>query len=358
MAQVDFYAKLMCSFPDSEKLHALREAAGISDDSAVAAVARLLCRIRRHRRYGNLDGVSDLTIGEWAKNPKVTLKALIAAGWVDAGTEATKPHWHGWSELYGTDPNEAEAVRNAERQRAHRERNKKVTGPVTKSNGSGNDAVTPSDGDSNRPGYQEEEEKENNIIVGSTPTAPQTPEALLSAWNALATRLGLPTAKLTTKRTPSAKARIAEGLLERWSEFAAALGASSFHLGQNDRKWRANFDWLCRPDKWTALLENAPVTGGQLGGGIFGATHDEIARAALLDVFGPGQQDAKYRDTPCRLSVSDHGIALAMYSDNTSSLLNDDIVAAITPLHDTPPALAEAARRLLRERVVTLSEAS
>ena len=160
MAQVDFYAKLMCSFPDSEKLHALREAAGISDDSAVAAVARLLCRIRRHRRFGNLDGVSNLTIAEWAKNEKVTIEALVASGWVDAGTKTTPPRWHGWAEMYGANPDEAEALRNAERQRAHRERNGKVTGGVTKSNGGRYENVTPPSADRNAGRYQEEEEKE------------------------------------------------------------------------------------------------------------------------------------------------------------------------------------------------------
>lgn len=65
--------------------------------------------------------------------------------------------------------------------------------------------------------------------------------------------------RLTAERRRHATARIAEGLLDRWGDFEAALRAEPFFRGENDRGWRADFAWLLRPGKWISLVERAAV---------------------------------------------------------------------------------------------------
>ena len=88
---------------------------------------------------------------------------------------------------------------------------------------------------------------------------------LFEKWNALAKTHGLPTAaQISSKRRASAKARIADGLLDRWDEFAAALplAMNGHYVGRNDRGWRADPKWLMREDAWLGIVESgAPKSG-------------------------------------------------------------------------------------------------
>lgn len=120
-------------------------------------------------------------------------------------------------------------------------------------------------------------------ITTSPPTppsggsSPSRAQELVDAWNALATGLGLSkVTKLTKDRARHADARIAEGLLDRWSEFEAGLRASAFHRGQNDRGWRADFAWLLRPGKWIAIAESSTRGNGN------GSDHDPDEADNLL----------------------------------------------------------------------------
>ena len=80
--------------------------------------------------------------------------------------------------------------------------------------------------------------------------------AVITAWNGVAAELGLPcVSKTTGKRKTALKARIAEHGIEHMTEAISRMRQSSFCQGENDRQWRANFDWLLRPDTVTKLLE-------------------------------------------------------------------------------------------------------
>lgn len=83
-----------------------------------------------------------------------------------------------------------------------------------------------------------------------------TVEELQEAWNDTAEDLGLPkVVKLSPARRRKAHCRIRENSFEEWAAGLAAIRRSRFLCGGNDRGWRANFDWLLRPETLTKLLE-------------------------------------------------------------------------------------------------------
>lgn len=89
------------------------------------------------------------------------------------------------------------------------------------------------------------------------PTADADPpptKTLLDIWNSNCGSLpkanGLSEARqkklsnLWPKQTP-----------DQWVETVRRIAASKFCTGNNDRTWRANFDWLLRPDTWLKVNE-------------------------------------------------------------------------------------------------------
>lgn len=89
--------------------------------------------------------------------------------------------------------------------------------------------------------------------------APVALAALQTAWNDMAATSGLPAWRETPKaRAASARLRLSERTLDGpggWLAVIARIGASSFCRGQNDRGWRADPDFLLRPDTATKALE-------------------------------------------------------------------------------------------------------
>jgi hypothetical protein len=78
---------------------------------------------------------------------------------------------------------------------------------------------------------------------------------LFATWNNF--RGDLPKAqKLTNVRKQSAKARLKENPnLEYWREVIKKLATAPFTSGQNDRGWRADFDFLLKPDTHIKVSE-------------------------------------------------------------------------------------------------------
>ena len=76
-------------------------------------------------------------------------------------------------------------------------------------------------------------------------------------WNTFAGQHGLCQIRtLTDSRRAALKARLKEGL-QTWAKAIEMIGESPFCLGENDRKWRANFDFLVRASSFTKVLEGA-----------------------------------------------------------------------------------------------------
>lgn len=75
-------------------------------------------------------------------------------------------------------------------------------------------------------------------------------------WNALAERRRLPIAKdLSDTRRKQIKARLTGAGIEGWREALAAVESAPMCLGDNDRGWRADLDFVCQPKSFGRLRE-------------------------------------------------------------------------------------------------------
>lgn len=83
-------------------------------------------------------------------------------------------------------------------------------------------------------------------------------EDVVEAWNDLADARGLARiARITENRRRQIKARIREYQPEDWSTALAAIYNSKFLCGENDRGWKADFDFLLQPKSFVKLIEGA-----------------------------------------------------------------------------------------------------
>ena len=85
----------------------------------------------------------------------------------------------------------------------------------------------------------------------------------LEMWQQLAVEKGLPRVERMTKpRKQKLSARLREVGLEGWEKALAAIRSSKFHCGENDRGWRASFDFVTRSETEVAkLIERGTANG-------------------------------------------------------------------------------------------------
>lgn len=62
--------------------------------------------------------------------------------------------------------------------------------------------------------------------------------------------------KLTDKRERAIDSFLKEFTIEQFEEVCKKANVSDFLTGKNDRKWKADFDFLMRVDKATGVLED------------------------------------------------------------------------------------------------------
>lgn len=90
-----------------------------------------------------------------------------------------------------------------------------------------------------------ERKREDSLVNG---------DSVMASWNDFATRTGLsPIQKITAARARAIKLRGAE-IWPRLPDIYAKIEASDFLMGRKGN-WRANFDFLWRPDSATKILE-------------------------------------------------------------------------------------------------------
>ena len=96
-------------------------------------------------------------------------------------------------------------------------------------------------------------------------------------WNNLALRRGLPPVqKMTDARRRKLRARLKDcGGLEGWKVALEKIEATPGLLGANDRKWRADFDFLLQEKSFIKIMEGAYDHWGQ-GAGQGGQTLDDV----------------------------------------------------------------------------------
>ena len=121
-------------------------------------------------------------------------------------------------------------------------------------------------------GVQGGEEPRKNIAPDGARRLPPTPEAskthyttkngftaadLQTIWNHTASLARMTKClKLTRQRKRLAELRIAEEPdPQYWREVASRIGQSRFCCGENDRGWKANFDFLIRPNTHVSAME-------------------------------------------------------------------------------------------------------
>ena len=111
--------------------------------------------------------------------------------------------------------------------------------------------------------YKEETYKEEVDTEGSLSATADLPYL----WNRICTSLPK-CSRLTEKRKIHVKARLKERhLTTEWETIFQRIEASPFLTGQNDRNWKADFDWIIKsPDNAVKVLEGK-YDGGKNGPG-------------------------------------------------------------------------------------------
>jgi uncharacterized protein YdaU (DUF1376 family) len=95
----------------------------------------------------------------------------------------------------------------------------------------------------------------SNEDVSAGPT-PLTKQEVVDAWQTRMVPQGFPAIrKMTGQRERLLRARLRDSTLDEWLQAMAALERSAFCRGENDRGWRADFDFLLQPKSFTGLLE-------------------------------------------------------------------------------------------------------
>jgi hypothetical protein len=85
-----------------------------------------------------------------------------------------------------------------------------------------------------------------------------TVDEVVRAWNELADHKRLPrVAKLTSSRRKQIQSLIREYNVDDWSTAMTAINNSKFLCGENERGWKANFDFLLQPKSFVKLIEGA-----------------------------------------------------------------------------------------------------
>lgn len=82
------------------------------------------------------------------------------------------------------------------------------------------------------------------------------PEHVVEVWNDLGVRYGLPLVKkITPERRKKLNTFIRRHSIDDITEAISAIPHSPFLLGENQRGWKADFDWFLEPRNFTKLSE-------------------------------------------------------------------------------------------------------
>ena len=121
-------------------------------------------------------------------------------------------------------------------------------------------------------GEADEEEEKPEIPEGDPePPAPRKSydtAAIQRAWNEMACRNKLAqVVKMTEERRKKTRARIEEMGEAAILEAILLVPERPFLMGENDRRWKADYDFMVRPNTVTKILEGGAFMGGGKGSG-------------------------------------------------------------------------------------------
>lgn len=83
------------------------------------------------------------------------------------------------------------------------------------------------------------------------------PEHVLEAWNDMAARIGLPKAKMTPDRRKALNVRIRAYSVTDFTEAIECVERNPWMHGENDRGWRADFDFFLQQKSFVKLVEGS-----------------------------------------------------------------------------------------------------
>lgn len=332
--------------------------------------------VAEHEEYGDLSTTPDDILEEWAGWPTDRAgqfaTALREVGWIRADGE-----FAGWIERHKT------MLGARDKKRAERKKRgaKRLRGE--KRDARGTDAGVPRDGrgtDAARRGTPR---------LPTVPTVPTIPvvaapgelfEAsagrsaadlrldLVAKWNDAAQRHGLPAVRASdaTAWKDKADARISEGVLDRWGEIAAGIGAVMSQPRNTTKRpnWLTFKHVVANGQNWRSLAMD-----GQ------GATPKpatpkvnlrDVVREAVLSSIPEGGEGF-YDGVPCRFNRGYHGELTACRNvddeilrgrpgDRVRYWIDDDIEREIAPHADNYAAALEAAKAALARRFQVIPE--
>lgn len=202
----------------------------------------LLCLASRND--GKLPCISDIAFAlRISENDAVTMvERLHIAGLIDkrnGGPDGFHYSPHGWEKRQYKSDNSADRVKK------HRE---KRNGEC---NVSCNVTETP-------PDTETDTETETDKKDMSSDDDRVSVKDIVDAWNELAEAKGLAkVVRVTDTRRKQIQARIKEYEPDDWSKALTAIYKSKFLCGENDRGWKADFDFLLQPKSFVKLVEGA-----------------------------------------------------------------------------------------------------
>jgi len=202
----------------------------------------LLCLASRND--GKLPCISDIAFAlRISENDAVTVvERLHIAGLIDkrnGGPDGFRYSPHGW------DKRQYKSDNSADRVKKHRE----------KRNGECNVSCNVTE---TAPDTETDTETETDKKDMSSDDDRVSVKDIVEAWNELAEAKGLAkVVRVTDSRRKQIQARIKEYEPDDWSKALTAIYKSKFLCGENDRGWKADFDFLLQPKSFVKLVEGA-----------------------------------------------------------------------------------------------------
>lgn len=139
---------------------------------------------------------------------------------------------------------------NAQRQARHRVKKKEAA--LAESNGVTVTGVTVSPNESILTPSEPPSVISNEITPPSDP-----PTLVLEAFNLMADGAGLPKARMTPERRKKLRNFTARHKVEDITEAIWAIPRTPFLCGENDRGWKADFDFFLQPKSFNRILEGS-----------------------------------------------------------------------------------------------------
>lgn len=279
------------------RLFDLADCLKITHDSAICRWVLLRAWVGLIAEWGDLSGLKLPRIAEgagWTGDPESFMKALISCGLVDVSGKLAE-----WESEHGhmlRERDRKRSVRNGTLPARDAAREVKKDPARDPARGLPRD---PSDDAAREVARIRTDYRTDGLSDG--PTTPPSPprgadpvDQLFDRFEELAGKWHLPRpSKRTPGRRAKARSRIAEGILESWSEIEAAVAALPWTRGEGDRAWRLDFDYLVKSeDAWRKLIERGEAAARSPAAAIpldrRQAVLDAATRDAIAKVY-PGE---------------------------------------------------------------------